>query len=93
LPRFPRAWLHCTPVLVDDIASTGHTLLAAARALREAPAAAPVCVVVHALFDEQTASKLLLAGVVRIASCDTVRHPSNAIALGPALARAVRSLT
>lgn len=92
LPRLPRGWRSLTPVLLDDIASSGHTLATAARALRGAGTGPCTCVVVHALLDERSAALLAAAGIDRFASCDTVSHPSNAIALGPALARAVRSL-
>ncbi len=44
-------WPGHTPVLLDDIVSTGQTLVAAAVALAKAGLPAPVCVAVHALFD------------------------------------------
>lgn len=87
------AWNGCTPVLLDDIVSSGHTLLAAAQALREAGLPPPLCVVVHALFDAEALARLLHGNVQRVVSCDTVPHPSNAIALAPALAEALRTLT
>jgi ribose-phosphate pyrophosphokinase len=83
-------WPRHTPVLLDDIVSTGQTLLAAAQALRKAGMAPPVCVAVHALFDKDALWHLLSAGVTRVVSCDSIAHASNAIALGPLLARAVR---
>jgi len=84
-------WLPgCTPVIVDDIASTAHTLIAAVRALKDACKAAPQCVVVHALFAGDAFGDLRAAGVAHIASCDTVPHASNAISLVPELADAVR---
>jgi ribose-phosphate pyrophosphokinase len=79
-----------TPVLEDDIVSTGHTLMAAARALRDHRLAPPVAVCVHALFDEPTARHLHECGMTRIVSCDTVPHASNAITLIPTIAAAVR---
>ena len=85
-------WTGHTPMLVDDIASTGHTLAEAARTLMGIGLPAPVCVVVHALFDAAAADLLHGAGVRRIASCDSISHPSNAIALAPLLAPAVRRL-
>ncbi len=81
-----------TPVLVDDIISTGHTLMAAAQALREAGLGAPVCVGVHALFDEAAHARMLAGGIARVVTCDSIAHPTNAIALGDALAPAVRAL-
>jgi len=85
-------WPERTPVLLDDIISTGQTMLAATRLLRKAGMAAPLCMAVHALFDAEAQQQLLEAGATRVLSCDTITHPSNAIRMGPLLARAVRQL-
>jgi ribose-phosphate pyrophosphokinase len=81
-----------TPVLLDDILSTGHTALAACAALRDAGLAAPVCVAVHALLDDEAAQRLLAGGFQRVVSTDSIPHASNAIALAPLLADALRTL-
>jgi ribose-phosphate pyrophosphokinase len=81
-----------TPVLLDDIASSGHTLAAAAHVLRGAGWGRPLCVAVHALLDARGMDLLHRAGVARVVSCDTVPHASNAIAVAPLLADAVRAL-
>ncbi len=86
-------WPGCEPVLLDDIISTGHTLLAAVAALKQAGMPAPLCIGVHALFDADALQRLLDAGVTRVVSCDTIAHASNAIAMAPLLADAVRELT
>lgn len=83
------SWAGRTPVLLDDIASTGQTLVAAVQALEEAGLAQPVCIVVHALFAPQAQQRLLDAGAARVVSCDTVTHPTNAIEVAPLLAPAV----
>jgi len=88
----PERWPERVPVLLDDIVSTGETMLAAAAVLREARLGAPVCIAVHALFDAQAQARLLEGGVSRVLSCDTVSHPTNAIRLAPALARAIREI-
>ncbi|MBE7939656.1 MULTISPECIES: ribose-phosphate diphosphokinase [Ramlibacter] len=82
----------CTPVLVDDIVSSGATLAGAARLLRGAGHPAPVAVVVHALMDEAAGRGILEAGVSRLVSCDAVPHPSNAIALLPAIVQGLAPL-
>ena len=51
-----------------------------------------MCVVVHALFDAQAQQRLRDAGVARVVSCDTIAHPTNAIRMAPALARAARGM-
>ena len=76
-------------VIVDDMASTGHTVAQAARALRAAGAASVDVAVTHALFGADTLGLLRAAGVDELWSTDSVPHPSNAVALAPALADAV----
>ena len=85
-------WPGRTPVLLDDIVSTGETLLAATAALRKAGLEPPVCVAVHALFDADALWRLLEAGVREVVTCDTVPHGTNAIALSRPVARAVREV-
>ena len=78
-----------TPVLVDDIASSGRTLAVATHQLVGQGLRQPECVVVHALLDEAAYAEL--SGVFsRVTSTDAVPHPSNRIALAPLLADALR---
>lgn len=78
-----------SPVIVDDIASSGRTLVEAARALRGLGCAPATCVVVHALIAAEAEAALRDAGVQRLVSTNTIAHPSNAIDVVPALAAAV----
>jgi ribose-phosphate pyrophosphokinase len=87
------AWSGFTPVLMDDIVSTGHTVIAAARALGAMGLSAPQCVAVHALFDAAAEQAMRGAGIARIASCDTVPHATNAIGVAPLVAQAIREMT
>ena len=78
-----------TPVLVDDIASSGRTLAVATHQLVGQGLRQPECVVVHALLDEAAYAEL--SGVFsRVTSTDAVPHPSNRIALASLLADALR---
>jgi len=77
-------------VLVDDVASTGRTLVMAARALREAGVRRIDVLVTHALFVGDALELLKAAGVKEIWSSDSVPHPSNAFALASDLAGAVK---
>lgn len=81
-----------TPVLVDDIVSSGRTMIAAAHQLRGAGFGQAVCVAVHALFPQAVSDELLNGDALRVVSCNTVPHPSNAIDLNHAFALAVRGL-
>jgi ribose-phosphate pyrophosphokinase len=87
------SWTDRTPVLVDDIVSTGDTVLAAAQALAAANAPPPVCIAVHALLDNDALWRLMGARVTRFVSCDTIPHATNGITILPALASAVRHLS
>ncbi|MES2683551.1 MAG: ribose-phosphate diphosphokinase [Pseudomonadota bacterium] len=80
------------PVLVDDIISTGHTLMEACAQLLAAGFAAPVCIGVHAVFVGSAHADLLAAGAAQVISCNTLRHASNAIDVHPAIGRALLEL-
>jgi len=81
-----------TIVLVDDMASTGRTLIAVASQLKFRGAAAIHCLVTHALFADNATHQLHEAGIEQIWSTDSISHPSNVIHLAPLLADAVRGL-
>jgi ribose-phosphate pyrophosphokinase len=81
-----------TPVLVDDIISSGHTMAAASHVLRGAGWGRPLCVGVHALMDAAALDMLHRAGIARVASCDTVPHPTNAIGTAALLAEGIRAI-
>ena len=80
-----------TPVLMDDIASSGRTLIAAAALLAGRGMSPPVCAVVHALFAGDAYARLR-AAAARVVSCDSVPHPSNEIRLAPLVAAAMADL-
>ena len=77
-------------VLIDDLASTGHTLAQAARALHARGAASVDAAVVHALFRGDALALLRDAGVARVWSTDAVAHETNVVSVAPLLAQALR---
>ena len=77
-----------SPVLIDDVASSGRTMIEAARQLPAHGLARPVCAVVHGLFAGDAWAGLA-AVADRVVSTDTVPHPSNAITVAPLVARAI----
>lgn len=79
----------CTPVLLDDIASSAQTMIAAVARIREAGMAAPVCIAVHPVFAGNAHADLLAAGAARIVSCNTIAHESNDIDIADEIAIAV----
>jgi len=76
-------------VLLDDMASTGHTLAQATRLLLQAGAASVDVAVTHALIAPDALTALHEAGVGCFWSTDCVAHASNAVAMAPALATAL----
>jgi len=84
------AWNGHTPVVIDDIVSTGRTMIEATRQLRAAGSAAPMCVAIHAVFADALYEALIDAGARGIVTCDTIPHTTNQICVTAPLADAVR---
>ena len=74
-----------TPVLVDDIVSSGHTVLETLRALSDLQAQPAICIAVHGLFADDADRRLLSAGARRLVTTNCVEHASNAIDVAPVL--------
>ena len=85
-------WRTHTPVLLDDIISTGKTMTVTIGGIREAGLNPPVCIGVHAIFADNAYAELLAAGAGRVVTTNTIPHESNAVDLGPELVAAIRSL-
>lgn len=77
-------------LLVDDIVSSGGTLIACAKALLAAGASAVDAVITHALFPPEMASGFAEAGIRSIRSTSSVPHPTNSIPLDELLANSLR---
>jgi ribose-phosphate pyrophosphokinase len=80
------------PVLVDDVAASGQTLIRACEGLVARGFPRPVCVVVHPIFAGDAYAGLS-AIAARIISTDTAPHPSNAISVAPLIARSLGAQT
>ena len=91
LPHCKLAGRHV--VLLDDVASTGHTLAEAAALLLAAGAASVDVAVTHALFDAGALALLMAAGVSQIWSTDCIEHSSNAVSMAPVLASALLQIS
>ncbi|WP_212526106.1 ribose-phosphate diphosphokinase [Actibacterium sp. MT2.3-13A] len=80
-----------TPVLVDDVVSSGRTLLELAGRLDQAFPSPPYCAVVHGLFGGHSYARLE-AACQAVASTNTVPHPSNAVDVSADIGAALRDL-
>lgn len=81
-----------TPVIVDDIASSGRTMIETLNHLRQLGLPPAVCMVIHPVFAQDAYEQLLAAGAERVVSTDSIPHPSNAISLTGLLAEASAEL-
>ena len=75
-------FLDHTPVLVDDIISTGHTMMQAAAHLRESGMRTPVCIGVHGIFAAGALAQMQAAGL-QVVTTNSIADPSNQIDLAP----------
>lgn len=80
-----------TPVLVDDIISTGRSMVETLIQIKKLEAAQPLCIGVHGIFAGNAYRELQDAGAGRIVTCNTISHASNGIDLSRPLTEAVRS--
>jgi len=78
-------------VLMDDVASTGRTLVEAATAVLGAGAASVDVAVTHALFIGDALAQLRAAGVRHVWSSDAVPHATAVVSTSGLLAAAVRA--
>jgi ribose-phosphate pyrophosphokinase len=85
------SWNGHTPILIDDIVSTGRTLVEATKVLRAAGSAPPTCIAIHAVFADAAQEALLAAGASGIVTCNTIPHASNRICVADSIADAMRS--
>lgn len=74
-----KAFVDYTPVLIDDIISTGISMLETIAHLKRYNLHSPICIGVHGLFIDNAYEKILLAGAKQIVTCNTVIHASNLI--------------
>jgi ribose-phosphate pyrophosphokinase len=80
-----------TPVLVDDIISSGRTMAEAVRLVAGRTTERPVCIAVHGLFADNS-DRMLAAAGARVVTSNSVAHVSNAIDVAPLLASGVSEL-
>lgn len=83
-------WRARTPVLIDDIISTGRTMIGAANVLAAAGFRPAVCVGIHAVLVPGAYEELRSAPISRIATSDTIAHPSNEFSVDAPLAEGIR---
>ncbi|WP_428033491.1 ribose-phosphate pyrophosphokinase [Amphritea sp.] len=89
LPEVER-WRQHTPVLVDDIISSGRTMLETITHLQNAGMPRATCIAVHGIFAADAYPQLQAVSDVITSRC--IPHPSSQIEIAPAIAAATREL-
>jgi len=86
-----RIWEGRTAILVDDIVSSGRTMLEAVRLLTSRGWTSPVCIAVHGLFADNSDEQLVKAGA-RVITTNSVQHSTNEIDVAQLIASAIDEL-
>jgi ribose-phosphate pyrophosphokinase len=82
-------WPGRTPVLIDDVISSGRTLIAALEHLRAQRTPPPICVAVHGLCAGDALPAILAAGAARVMCSNSVAHAATPIDLSGLLAEGI----
>ena len=75
-----------TAVIIDDVISSGHTVLECMRALQEKGIKKIDCACIHGIFAGGIDQTLLDNGLGRLVSCNTIVHSSNSLDISALLA-------
>lgn len=78
IPQIDKYKTH-VPVLVDDIISTGRTMIETITHLKNAGMKPPICIGVHAVFTKNAFQEIKNSGAKEIITCNTIPHESNRI--------------
>lgn len=81
-----------TPVLLDDIISTGSTMIETIKHLTNVKLRPSVCIAVHGLFANDAYNQLIHAGASSIITCNTIPHASNQIDLSSLVIQSLKHL-
>lgn len=77
------------PVLVDDIISTGKTMIETAANIVTLGGKIPICIGVHAVFAPGAYAELRQANIAKIVTCNTISHDSNQIDISELLVQSI----
>ena len=80
------------PVIVDDVISTGHSMIEVIKQLIADGMHRPICIGVHALFDSKIENKIIKSGAKEVITCNTILHSTNRIDIVDTIAKAIHDL-
>lgn len=67
------------PIIIDDIISSGHTMIETVKDLIQQINKKPICIGVHGLFADDALANLMRAGCQKVITCNTIAHSTNQI--------------
>lgn len=79
-----------TAVIIDDVISSGQTIIECIKALKAKGIHRIHCVAVHGIFADGVDTELLSSGLESLITTNTIVHRSNGIDIAPLLAEPVR---
>lgn len=86
------AWRGRRAIIIDDVISSGHTVLQCLGALQRQGLASVGCACVHGLFADGVDRTLLAAGIAPLVSTNTIVHATNHLDVSPLLVPPLREL-
>nr|WP_275588107.1 phosphoribosyltransferase family protein [Oceanisphaera litoralis] len=84
------AWRRHTAVIIDDVISSGQTVLRCLQALHAQGLNKVDCAAIHGLFADHIEQQLTNNGLRRLITTNAIAHSSNAIDLSPLLLAPIR---
>lgn len=80
-----------TAVIIDDVISSGHTVLECINTLKSKGIAHILCAAIHGIFAEGVDMDLMSAGLESLVTTNTIVHHTNGIDMAPLLVTAVEA--
>jgi ribose-phosphate pyrophosphokinase len=84
-------WQDHEAIIIDDVISSGHTVLQCMQVLQQQGLQRISCACVHGIFVDGIDAQLIQQGLSRLVSTNTVPHATNALDVSPLLAMALQS--
>ena len=86
------AYQDYTAVIVDDVISSGYTILKAMQALQLQGFKRVQCIAVHGIFANNSDDLLYKAGLHQLVTSNTITHTSNGVDIAPLLIAPIKRL-
>lgn len=80
-------------IIVDDIISSGHTMMETVKEVKRLGAKRIYCMCVHAIMADNSEQKLKKLGVKKVLSTNSITGKTNVMNLAPALAEKLKEVT